>query len=150
MKKPRTAPSLSGGKLVLSLLARNLTETRSFYETIGFRHCGGDDAAGWIELSFGGAVLQFYRDPPIGTLPAPSLSGTIYVHVEDIDALSGSISKHVPLEWGPETMDYGMREVAVRDPNGYLGYGDTVTVTVHSIAVTVTGYGDSAFNCIRR
>jgi hypothetical protein len=120
MTRLGTAPGLSRGKLVLSLLARNLAETRSFYETIGFRHCGGDDAAGWIELSFGGAVLQFYRDPPIGTLQAPSLSGTIYIHVEDIDVLSGSISNQVPLAWGPETMDYGMREFAVRDPNGYF------------------------------
>jgi uncharacterized glyoxalase superfamily protein PhnB len=120
MNNPRTASSLSRGKLVLSLLARNLAETRSFYETIGFRHSGGDDAAGWIELSFGGAVLQFYRDPPIGTLHAPSLSGTIYVHVEDADALSRPISNQVPFEWGPETMDYGMREFAVRDPNGYF------------------------------
>jgi uncharacterized glyoxalase superfamily protein PhnB len=120
MTKPGTAPGLSGGRLVLSLLARNLAETRSFYETIGFQHCGGDDAAGWIELSLGGAVLQFYRDPPIGTLPVPSLSGTIYVHVEDIAALSAPISNQVPFEWGPETMDYGMREFAVRDPNGYF------------------------------
>jgi uncharacterized glyoxalase superfamily protein PhnB len=118
--QPQTAPSLSGGRLVLSLLARDLAETRSFYETIGFRHCGGDDAPGWIELSFGGAMLQFYRDPPTGTLPEPSLSGTIYVHVEDIDALSAHISGQMPFEWGPETMDYGMREFAVRDPNGYF------------------------------
>jgi catechol 2,3-dioxygenase-like lactoylglutathione lyase family enzyme len=106
--------------LVLSLLARDLAATRAFYERLGFCHSGGDPSSGWMELMRGAAVLQFYSEPPTGTPPAPALSGTIYFRIDDVDALARSVDGHTPLEWGPETMDYGMREFAVRDPNGYL------------------------------
>jgi len=107
-------------KLVLSLLSLDLDGTRSFYERLGFCLSGGGTLSGWIELSRNAAVIQFYHDPPIGTSAAPSMSGTIYVHVDEVDTLSAALAESSVFEWGPETMDYGMREFAVRDPNGYL------------------------------
>jgi catechol 2,3-dioxygenase-like lactoylglutathione lyase family enzyme len=106
--------------LTLSLLAKDLAATRAFYERLGFCLSGGDPSSGWMELMRGAAVLQFYDEAPIGTLRAPALSGTIYVRVDDVDALARSIDGHTPFEWGAETMDYGMREFAIRDPNNYL------------------------------
>jgi catechol 2,3-dioxygenase-like lactoylglutathione lyase family enzyme len=106
--------------LTLSLLAKNLAATRAFYERLGFCLSGGDPSSGWMELKRGGAVLQFYSEPPAGTPPTPVLSGTIYVRIDDVDALARTVDGLSPLEWGPETMDYGMREFALRDPDGYL------------------------------
>lgn len=106
--------------LVLSLLARDLIETRKFYETLGFCLSGGAPESGWMELKLGSARLQFYKEPPIGTLKTPSLSGTIYVQVPNVDSIAESLKADFTFEWGPETMDYGMREFALRDPSGYL------------------------------
>ena len=44
----------------------------------------------------------------------------LYIPCTDLDALAERVRASVPLEWGPETKDYGMREFGVRDPNGYL------------------------------
>ena len=107
-------------QLVLSLLAKNLTATLAFYERLGFRVAGGDCESGWLEVCRDGAVLQFYDQAPIGTLPAPIMSGTIYVYVDDVERVASELDKDIPFEWGPETMEYGNREFAVRDPNGYL------------------------------
>ena len=107
-------------KLVLSLLSPNLRATRTFYECLGFCLSGGAADSGWIELSRHSVVLQFYNEAPVGTIATPTLSGTIYVHVDDVDMLASSLRDQYVLEWGPETLDYGMREFAVRDPNGYL------------------------------
>ncbi|HBS31524.1 MAG TPA: bleomycin resistance family protein [Parvularcula sp.] len=106
--------------LVLSLLASDLGETQRFYEAIGFCLSGGALQSGWIEMTHGSARLQFYSDPPVGTPATPSLSGTIYLHVANVDALAKTLNAKYAFEWGPETMDYGMREFAVRDPSGYL------------------------------
>lgn len=107
-------------KLVLSLLSLDLDATHAFYERLGFYLSGGAVHSGWIELSRNAVVIQFYHDPPIGTAAAPSMSGTIYVHVDEVDTLAAALAENSVFEWGPETMDYGMREFAVRDPNGYL------------------------------
>ena len=107
-------------RLVLSLLSVDLHATRTFYQRLGFCLTGGTEESGWIELSRQNASLQFYRDPPEGTAAMPALSGTIYVHVDSFDDVVSSLGGQQKFEWGPETMDYGMREFAVRDPNGYL------------------------------
>ena len=106
--------------LVLSLLSHDLNETRTFYEAVGFCVSGGAPETGWMELSFGSARLQFYRDPPITTSESPSLSGTIYLLVADIETIAEELKGKVTFEWGPEAMDYGAREFALRDPSGYL------------------------------
>lgn len=104
--------------IIPSLLARDLSETRRFYEGLGF--CRSGESDGWLEMSLGGAIIQFYGEPPTGTDKSPRLSGVIYVRVADIDAHASELAGKVLFEWGPETMEYGMREFAVRDPNDYL------------------------------
>ena len=37
----------------------------------------------------------------------------------DVDALAQRLASSVSFEWGPETQDYGLREVAIKDLNGY-------------------------------
>jgi len=107
-------------KIVPSLLSRDLVVTARFYEGLGFSIVGGSAECGWIELKRDAAVLQFYADPPVGTPDQPILSGTIYIHLDGVDALAAEWAGRIAFEWGPETMEYGMREFAIRDPNGYL------------------------------
>jgi catechol 2,3-dioxygenase-like lactoylglutathione lyase family enzyme len=106
--------------IVPSLLARDLAATRRFYRMLGFVVSGGDGAEEWLELRRGDAVIQFYIRPPHDTPTAPCLSGALYISSHDVDSLAEQLRDKVAVEWGPETMHYGMRELAVRDPNGYL------------------------------
>lgn len=108
------------GSVVVSLLAKSLPVTLSFYERLGFCISGGSCESGWLEVRRDGAVLQFYDQAPIDTSPTPIMSGTIYLHVDDVEIVASKLDKGIPFEWGPETMEYGSREFAVRDPNGYL------------------------------
>lgn len=107
-------------RIVTSLLARDLAETARFYASLGFGLCGGSVEAGWIELRLDDLALQFYSDAPVDTPEAPIMSGTIYVHTDTIETLASQWKDRVAFEWGPETMEYGMREFAFRDPNGYV------------------------------
>lgn len=46
-------------------------------------------------------------------------TSSIYVYVDDVDALrDGLVAMVCPISFGPEDLSYGMREIAVRDPDG--------------------------------
>lgn len=113
-----------GNRVVPSLLARDLGQTLSFYEsTLGFRVTGLDRRESelyWAEVTRDGVVIQFFADPPKGCPSEPVLTGTLYLFPESVEELARELEGRVPFEWGPEVMEYGMREFAVRDPNGYI------------------------------
>lgn len=113
-----------GHRVVPSLLARDLGETIAFYQSVlGFHVTGlhpDERAPRWVELVRDGIAFQFHADPPHGMPPSPILSGTLYLYPSNVEALAAELSGRVPFVWGPEVMEYGMREFAVRDPNGYL------------------------------
>jgi catechol 2,3-dioxygenase-like lactoylglutathione lyase family enzyme len=111
-----------GPQLVPSLLVSDLWATFAFYETLGFTRSGAfpEDAPVWGEVTRDGISIQFYTEPPHGTPSEPLCSGTFYVRTSDVLALAEELEAIVPFAWGPEVMDYGMREFAVRDPDGYF------------------------------
>jgi catechol 2,3-dioxygenase-like lactoylglutathione lyase family enzyme len=113
-----------GNRIVLSLLARDLKETIDFYVTkFNFQVTGHHpnlDEPKWIELSRDGIALQFFAEPPIGMATQPVFSGTVYFYPESVLDLAEELSGKVNFEWGPEVMDYGMREFGIKDPNGYF------------------------------
>jgi uncharacterized glyoxalase superfamily protein PhnB len=53
-------------------------------------------------------------------LGPPHATATQYIYVDDVDELWNSVKEQCTAEWGPEKMFYGMKEFAVKDPNGYL------------------------------
>ena len=56
-------------------------------------------------------------------LGEPHATPTQYMYVDDVVGLWHGIKDRCTAEWGPEEMPYGMTEFAVRDPNGYLSFG---------------------------
>jgi len=74
----------------------------------------------WAEVARGSIVLQFHTEPPHGTPTEPVCSGTFYVFLRSVTDLAEELRGKVDFAWGPEVMEYGMREFAVQDPNGYF------------------------------
>ena len=110
--------------VIPSLYAPDLSATIRFYvETLGFSQTGSyandDGVPIWAEVRSGEARLWFFSQP-LPDHPNPSFSGMIYVAVGDVDGFASRIADHIEVAWGPETMDYGYRELGVRDCNGYL------------------------------
>ena len=113
--------------LVPMLQSGDLDRTEAWYAgTLGFRVTGR--AEGWLRLERDGAALMFMRNDHLG---APGATATQYVTVDDVDVLWDGVKAGISPEWGPETMPYGMREFAVRDPDGYLlSFGQPVGADV--------------------
>ena len=99
------------------LQTSDMDRTISWYgDVLGFR-CVRRIADGWCHLRQGGVSLMFMKNDHVGT---PHATATQYIYVDDVDELWEALKDRVTAEWGPETMSYGMREFAIRDPDGYL------------------------------
>lgn len=115
-----------GSRIVPSLMVRDLDESLDFYvEKLGFEVTGRYPEMGdpvWAEVRRDGVILQFFGadSAPEGLSSTPGLSGTLYFYPESVMKLAGELRGKVLFEWGPEVMDYGQREFALRDPDGYF------------------------------
>ena len=49
----------------------------------------------------------------------PAFTGALYLFPESIEHLADELRGRAPFAWGPEDTDFGMREFAIRDPDGY-------------------------------
>ena len=113
-------------------------ETIAFYEEkLGFTCIGrmGDNPAmpTWCQLQRDNVFLMFsWAEPheheegdehPHG----PALNGSIYITVDDVDAMHAELSAKVRTRSQPTTQPWGMREFWLQDCNGYsLVFGQAV------------------------
>lgn len=104
-------------RVVPSLLVKDMAETLSFYNSLGFHTTGGSTE--WAEASRDGVSIQFYTEAPQGTPETPVCSGTMYISTSNVNALAEEFRGTVDLAWGREVMPYGMNEFGIQDPNGY-------------------------------
>jgi uncharacterized glyoxalase superfamily protein PhnB len=106
----------------------DLPATMAFWTgTLGFEVIARiDDDAGrplWAQVSRDGVRVMFtshYHDGEDEEPHEAQLSGSIYIDVDDVDGLAGELDGKVAFIYGPEDQPHGMREVAVRDNNGYV------------------------------
>lgn len=75
----------------------------------------------------GGAVEIFFNDAATAVKEYPSFAGkpigatgTIYIELDDVDALHDRLKAKVKIVMPIATQFYGMREFAIEDPDGYV------------------------------
>ena len=114
--------------LTLSLFTQSVADAVSFYvDQLGFRHTGSwaedEKPPIWAEVTRdgprGAARIWFFSDPLKGH-DVPAFSGLIYLFVDSVDEEANRLGERVDVLWGPENQAYGLRELGLRDLNGYL------------------------------
>ena len=107
------------------LISRDLFETLSFLERLGFENRGAaPDVWQYLIVGRGDVELHYVEDPSVDPLRTSAMA---YVYVDDAQALYDAWA---PLVTPDEATgrriveavdtDYGMREFAVVDPSGNL------------------------------
>jgi uncharacterized glyoxalase superfamily protein PhnB len=112
MKINRLTPMLSTTKL---------RETVEFYtEVLGFDCPNFVEQWGWAVVSLGDVELMFCL--PNAHLPfeKPVFTGSFYFNVDNADEVWTRLKNVAKVCYPIEDFDYGMREFAVYDNNGYL------------------------------
>lgn len=104
----------------------NLKKTIKFYqEYLGFECLGMyPDAENpcWVSLMNGDVEISFNTNHK-----KLSLSGSIYLFVEDIEEVWERLQNKVEIVYPLEDFNYGMREFGIRDCNGYvLNIGENI------------------------
>jgi catechol 2,3-dioxygenase-like lactoylglutathione lyase family enzyme len=106
------------------LPARNLAETRAFYQKLGFVSWWGDGGPWEYEIvSRGQLVVHFFAEP--GLIPSEN-DTSCYWRVKDADRFYQEFaalklpSEGIPRLTAPVDQPWGMREFTVVDPSGNL------------------------------
>ena len=109
MKLDRLAPMLQ---------TKNLRETIEFYtRVLGFECVESNEE--WCALAHGPVNLMFAvsNENPTEKL---GFTGSFYFYPENVDELWEELKEKTNLAYGIDDFEYGMREFAIYDNNGYL------------------------------
>lgn len=113
-------PRLTGTRHILAVQDLRVS-TEFFVSALGFQREFGDGSDGWSWLSRDDVHLGLGECP--GAPPASALgdhSYFAYVTVDDVDGLYADlVSRGTPVTSPPETKPWGMREIAVKTPDGH-------------------------------
>ena len=104
------------------LETNDLKGTLDFYTNVlGFTCTSSDESSGWIHLTKDTLSLMF-SIPNKNVNPGGkiALSGSLYFNVENADVVWQKVAPMCKACYPPDNFEYGMREFAVYDNNGYL------------------------------
>lgn len=106
------------------LESRDLPETIKFYTgLLGFEAKGlypDDKNPCWASLSNGVVEIMFTSRNGHTTIEDTNMTGSLYFNTDNVDEVWESLKDKTTIEYPIENFDYGMREFAIRDCNGYI------------------------------
>lgn len=105
------------------LETENLEQTIEFYTRNLSFECRGvypEENPCWASLWNGECEIAFGLPNAHTNFEKPILTGSIYLHVENIEELWQNLKEKVEIVYPLEDFDYGMREFGIRDCNGYV------------------------------
>ena len=99
----------------------DLQETIDFYvNKLGFTLGDFNDEWGWGALFKGECELMVARPNAHTNFETSIFTGTFYIKTDSVDVLWESLKDQVDICYDIENFDWGMREFAIYDNNGYM------------------------------
>lgn len=103
------------------LWTENLKGTVDFYtKTLGFSCDEINEDWGWASLSKDDVSLMFSHPNAHTPFEKIGFTGSFYFNTDDVDALWAELKDKANISYGIENFEYGMREFAIYDNNGYM------------------------------
>jgi len=114
------------------LETRDIKATIEFYTTVlGFTLRGSfehETVTTWCDLVRDEVAIMFSLPNQKMNYGRILLSGSLYINVEDVDALWNSLKDTCELVYPIENFTYDMREFAIKDNNGYvINFGESTS-----------------------
>jgi uncharacterized glyoxalase superfamily protein PhnB len=108
-------------ELTPMLRTKNLQESVEFYTRIlGFECDELSEEWGWASLHRDGITLMLARPNAHESFDRPAFTGSLYIRTDDVDVLWEQLKDRAKVCYPVEDFEYGMREFAIYDNNGYL------------------------------
>ncbi len=103
------------------LNTNDIEESVNFYvEHLGFECKAMDQESGWASVHLGDIRIMFARPNAQAFFEHPFFTGSFYFNMEDVDSLWEKLKDSTNVCYPIEDFEYGMREFAIYDNNGYL------------------------------
>jgi len=106
------------------LETESLRQTVEFYtELLGFtcqEYFPDAENPVWASLQRDDVEIMFTARNEHSTIEKPTMTGSLYLNPDNVDEAWEQLKDKVTIEYPIENFDYGMREFAIRDCNGYL------------------------------
>jgi len=107
--------------IVPMIWTEQLTETIDFYcDILGFSCGERNDDWGWAALHKDECELMLAKPNAHTPFEKPTFTGTFYIKTDDVETLWHQLKDKVTVVYELETFDWGMKEFAVYDNNGYM------------------------------
>lgn len=111
----------TANKLTPMLESHDMQATLTFYtEILNFTCDSKFDDLSWLSLSKDTIEIMFCSPNAHRHIPKPIMSGSLYIKTNEVESLWGSLKEHCKICYPIEDFEYGMREFAIYDNNGYL------------------------------
>lgn len=108
-------------KLTPMLESRDMQATLTFYtEILNFTCNAKLDDLSWLSLSKDAVEIMFCIPNEHRNIPKPIMSGSLYIKTNEVSSLWENLKDQCEICYPLEDFDYGMREFAIYDNNGYL------------------------------
>jgi uncharacterized glyoxalase superfamily protein PhnB len=75
---------------------------------------------GWASLNCGAAEVMLSLPNDHIPFEKPKFTGSFYFHTQEVDALWERLREKAKIVYPIENFEYGMREFAIEDVNGYI------------------------------
>ncbi|MEJ8757461.1 VOC family protein [Pontibacter sp. H259] len=114
--------------LIPMLWTNQVQETIDFYTSLLGFTCGEkNDDWNWAAMHNGEVEIMVAKPNQHTEFDAPKFTGSLYIQVEDVESLWLELENTVKIVYPIETFEWGMREFAIYDNNGYmLQFGENV------------------------
>lgn len=108
-------------KLTPMLETHDIQATLTFYtEILNFTCSKKSDDVSWLTLSKDEIEIMFCTPNQHRNLHKPIMSGSLYIKTNEVATLWENLKSKCKICYPLEDFDYGMREFAIYDNNGYL------------------------------
>ena len=110
------------------LRTKDLDATVKFWtDRLGFRCDGSSEEDGWASLCRDRVSVMIATPNVHVPFETPAFTGSFYFNVDNVAALWADLKDRVTIAYPMEDFEYGMREFAIYDNNGYmLQFGTSV------------------------
>lgn len=100
---------------------REFQQTIDFYESVLGFACGArNDDWGWAALHKDDVEIMVALPNQHIPFNGPAFTGSFYVLTDEVDVLWNGLKDRVKVVYPVENFEWGMREFAIYDNNGYM------------------------------
>lgn len=104
-----------------TLWTNKFQESIDFYTTIlGFTVGGKNDEWGWACLQKGTIEIMLSKPNEHTPFDKPIFTGSFYITTDNVSEIWELLRKKTRIVYDLETFDWGMKEFAIYDNNGYI------------------------------